>query len=259
MADVGRLLCVRCSGNGTFLSQLLQFDDDPDPFRFTLVNDSSGPFSMNSSGYLRMDTSKGALNFEERSTYVLTVSLQETSNQLGSALLFASQGNLTITITVLDVNEFPYFVGVPSGYRIDEESANPNVTTAMVAGVNGTFIIVGDQDFGNDSALTVTTVSGALGYGSSYFEVVTAGGDVCRGAQQCVLRVRSGSPRMNFDAGLRTINVTLNVSDSTGRSTLTPMFNVTVNDINQGACVLLKHSIAEPFNCRKGNPLWPDV
>ncbi len=230
------LHCFPCSEDGTFLSQLLQFDDDPDPFVFTLVNDSSGPFSMNSSGYLRVDTSKGRLNFEERTTYVLTVSLRESNNQLGSALLYASQGNLTITITVVDVNESPYFVGVPSGYRIDEESANPNVTTAVVPGVNGSFIIVGDQDFGNDSALTVTTVSDAIGFGSSYFEVVNVIGGECLGGQECVLRVRSGSPRMNYDAGMRTINVTLNVSDPTGRSTLTPMFNVTVNDINQGLC-----------------------
>ena len=214
--------------------QLSAYDDDGDAVEFSLVNDTAGPFSLTTSGLLYVDTSKGWLDYERVQVYNLSVRVREVSNRVSaSPLLNASQGYASEVIRVLDVREAPYFVNAPWKYYIDEESVYPTMATPRQ---NGSFIMVSDEDVGNNSALAVSVSSMVNGVAVSYFEVVNSSGSACLGGMTCVLRVRSDSPRMNYDApsSLRMINVTLTVSDSTGLSSSTSQFNVTVVDINQG-------------------------
>ena len=211
--------------------QLNATDPDANPLRFIFVNDSGGPFSLSTSGLLTVNTSLGWVNYEAKSTYTLTIGLQEVSNALGTALLYAREGNTTLVVNVRDVNEAPYFVNVPGAYRINEESTSPTVVTPFT---NGTNIMVQDEDIGNNSALVVNVSSSATGYGSGYFEVVNASGSACRGGLPCVLRMMAGSPVIDYDAGIRSINVTVTVRDPLSAAAVTPLFNVTVDDINQG-------------------------
>ena len=242
------LVCV--SVNGTFVNQLAYYDDDGDSAVFTLFTNTY-PLSLSPNGLLYVDTAKGWLDFELVTTYVLSIGLREVSNKVASSpLLWALQGNTTETVSVVDVNEYPYFSVIPNGYRVDEESVYPMEVTPYTtngimvvtlnpfttASYNGTFVSVYDEDWGNNSALVVSVTS-VSGSNSSYFEVVNATtGGACRGGQNCTLRIRQGSPRINYDApdSLSWINVTLTVTDPTGLATNTSAFNVTINDVNQG-------------------------
>ena len=242
-----------CSANGSQITQLTSYDDDGDNVTFTLISANGGPFTLTPAGLLYVDTAKGWLDFEITNVYTISVMLQEVSNKLSSPLLFAAQGNTTEVISVVDVNEYPYFQSLPTSYRLDEESLYPSVATPYSNGTfismlnplvsssyNGSYIAVYDEDIGNNSGLVVT-VSSVSTKGSGYFEVVNAtNGGVCRGNQNCTLRVRSNAPRINYDSPdvVRSINVTLTVTDTTGLVTNTSMFVVAINDVNQGGVVV---------------------
>ena len=247
--------CV-VSVNGTSIVQYAYYDDDGDAANFVLLN-NVGPFSVTTAGLLYVDTSKGWLNYESLSSYSLSIGLVEVSNKLSSSpLLWAAQGNTTNSISVVDVNEYPYFRVLPNNYSIDEESVYPTSVTPytsngnmtmtlnplVLSSYNGVYITVYDDDGGNNSAVvvSVTSFSSANGSNSAYFEVVNATGGICRGNQNCTLRVRSGAPRMNYDApdALRWVNVTLTVTDPTGLTTTASTFNVTINDVNQAPRIL---------------------
>ena len=250
------LACV-VSVNGTSIVQYAYYDDDGDAANFVLLN-NVGPFSVTTSGLLYVDTSKGWLNYESLSSYSLSVGLREASNKVASSpLLWAAQGNTTNSISVVDVNEYPYFRVLPNNYSIDEESVYPSSVTPytsngnmtmtlnplVLSSYNGVYITVYDDDGGNNSALvvSVTSFSSANGSNSAYFEVVNASSTgPCIGNQNCTLRVRSGAPRMNYDApdALRWVNVTLTVTDPTGLTTTASTFNVTINDVNQAPRIL---------------------
>jgi hypothetical protein len=147
----------------------------------------------------------------------------------------------SLTVNVRDVNEAPTFGTLPTGYSVPEESGAGVVVTPTV----GTFITVADQDGGNASALTVTVASSAWGFSSNYFEVVRSSDfAACVGGDTCILRVRTGSPRMDYDAGLVRVNVTVTVADSNGLRMTTPNFTVTIVDINQGAFALRRYVAA---------------
>ena len=229
--------------NGTAMKQLTAYDDDNDALSFQLLSDGGAPVSLTPSGLLYVDTSKGWLDFEVTNAYSLMIGLQEASNAIaGSPLLYAMQGNASGVISVVDVNEAPYVKTLPGAYRLDEESIYPTLATPYVT-ASGSFIVVYDEDFGNNSALVVTVASSTV-QNSSYFEVVNASnGGVCRGNATCVLRVRSGAPRINYDSpdSIRSVNATVLVTDDTGLSGSSGVFNVTINDVNQGECMQLAY------------------
>lgn len=228
-------MCVRfrtISVGGTVLGTLHGVDPDGDPLRFDLTSDGGGPFSMSSTGTLYVDTSKGWLDFEGVRQYVLTVSLSESSNALGTSLLSASQGSASLAVSVLDVNERPVFSSMASasGWHIAEESTYPSVVSVT----GGVYIRLSDNDTGNGSTLLVSTTSASSGFGSGYFELVgVSSGTTCRGSEDCVLRVSSASPRLDYDAGLRVVNVSIVITDATGLSSTSSVFAVSVDDINQ--------------------------
>ena len=200
-----------------------------------MLNDGGGPFSLTSAGNLTVDTSKGWLNYEVKTWYTVVVGLRETVNVLGQPPVWASDGNMTLSINVIDVNEAPYFSSVPGDYRVDEESNATVVVTPFVNGNSSVYIVVMDEDAVNNTVLSVGISSSAVGFGSGYFEVVANGtGGVCRGNMMCILRVRAGAPRMNFDTGLRNVSVSLNVTDNQGLVSYWPAFDVAIRDINQG-------------------------
>jgi hypothetical protein len=225
------------SVHGSVVVQLNGSDPDSNPFRFDMVDDGGGPFSITMSGLLTVDTSRGWLDYEVTPSYTVVLSLREVSNAVNNgSLLSATQGNTTLQVRVVDINEAPYFSVLPSGYHLSEESPALTRATPSTAGALGGYsIVVGDEDFSDNSALVVSTVSNATGFGSAYFEVVnsTTNG-TCRGGQLCVLRLRSDASRIDFDAGLRSIDVAVTVTDSDLASTVV-YFNVSVDDINQGA------------------------
>ena len=244
------------SAHNTSVVQFSAYDDDGDGFTFTLLSDGGGPLSLTTDGRLFVDTAKGWLNYEVSTGYTLSVMLRETSNRVsGSPLLFAMQGNVSQSVRVVDVNEYPYFVVVPANYSLDEESAYPTTVTPQYSNVSVTtslnplvsswttsakYIMVYDEDIGNNSALVVTvSCSAALGpggFGSGYLELVNATGGSCRGNQNCTLRVRAGALRINYDAPdlVRSMNVTLTVTDPTGLIVNSSLLTVAINDVNQG-------------------------
>jgi hypothetical protein len=74
-----------------------------------------------------------------------------------------------------------------------------------------------------------------VGFSSSYFEIVRSSDNgTCRGGDNCILRVVLNRPAMDYDAGMRGVNVSLTVTDSNGAFTTASNFTVVVNDINQG-------------------------
>jgi hypothetical protein len=190
---------------------------------------------MNSSGHVFVSHDAGLLNFELKSRYTMVVSLMEVYNGAMGALQYAMQGNVALFLRVLDVNEAPIFSVLPTGYSVNEEAAN---FTTVVPSSGGSFIVVTDEDAGNSSSLVVTVRSSAVGFSSSYFEIVRANTTVaCRGGENCILIVKFLRPAMDYDAGMRGVNVSLTVTDSNGAFTTASNFTVVVNNTNQGASV----------------------
>ena len=244
------------SAHNTSVAQFSAYDDDGDGFTFTLLSDGGGPLSLTTDGRLFVDTAKGWLNYEVSTGYTLSVMLRETSNRVsGSPLLFAMQGNVSQSVRVVDVNEYPYFVVVPASITLDEESVYPTTVTPQNSNVSVTtslnplvsswttsakYIMVYDEDIGNNSALVVTASSFGVGTSfAGYFEIVAANGSACRGAMNCTLRVRAGAPRIDTDATtwqVSAINLTLSVMDSVSLATNSTVLSTVVNDINQGEC-----------------------
>ena len=120
------------SANGTFVRQLTYVDDDGDTAAFTLLS-TGVPFSLTADGLLYVDTSKGWLNYEAVSVYSLSVGLCEVSNAVGSPLLWASQGNVSLAVLVTNVNEPPYFSVLPNGYTLAHGSMYPTEATPHTA------------------------------------------------------------------------------------------------------------------------------
>ena len=231
---------------GTVIATVIATDPDGDSFVFTITDTGGGPFSIGAISGAITVTPLGSLNYEAQSSYTVAVTVQETTVARGVPL----NTTILVTVAVVDVNEPPYFSVLPNGYTLDEESVYPMVATPYTTnGVmvvssdplvavpfNGAFVSVNDEDFGNNSALVVTATSS--GVNTSYLEVVNAvTGGPCRGGQNCTLRVQRGSSRVNYDApaAMRWIAVVVMVQDSTGLSASSSPFNVTINDINQGA------------------------
>jgi hypothetical protein len=142
-------------------------------------------------------------------------------------------GNANVLVSVEDVNEAPMFSVLPTGYSVDEEAVN---YTTVVPSLGGSFIVVTDEDGGNSSSLELSIRSSAAGFSSSYFEIVRVSDNgTCRGGDNCILRVVLDRPALDYDAGMRGVNVSLTVTDSNGAFTTASNFTVVVNDINQGA------------------------
>jgi hypothetical protein len=208
------------------------FDPDGDEVRLDVVDLDGCPVRMNSSGHVFVSRDAGLLNFEAKSLYTMVVSLVEVSNAFGP-LLSAVSGNANVLVSVEDVNEAPMFSVLPTGYSVDEEAVN---YTTVVPSLGGSFIVVTDEDGGNSSSLELSIRSSAAGFSSSYFEIVRASDNgTCRGGDNCILRVVLDRPALDYDAGMRGVNVSLTVTDSNGAFTTASNFTVVVNDINQGA------------------------
>ena len=226
------LWCV--SDNDTLIGRVIGFDPDGDEVRLDVVDLDGCPVRMNSSGHVFVSRDAGLLNFEAKSLYTMVVSLMEVSKAMG-ALQYATQGNVTLFLRVVDVNEAPTFSALPTGYSVDEEAVN---YTTVVPSLGGSFIVVTDEDGGNLTSLVIAVRSSAVGFSSSYFEIVRSSDNgTCRGGDNCILRVVLNRPAMDYDAGMRGVNVSLTVTDSNGAFTTASNFTVTVNNINQGIVI----------------------
>ncbi len=220
------------SPDETFIALATAFDEDYDLYEFRLADTDGGPFVIgNDSGIITLDTSLGWLNFENTSEYALVVEVQEL-RVIRGALLSVT---LPLLVSVVDVNEAPYFVNLPSEYTINQLSANLSLVTPSQG---GSFIVVNDEDFGNNSALLIDTVSTAEGRPSGYFEVVDAATNgTCRGMRECVLRLVQNPPILHYNPpeNMRGVNVTLTLRDSTGLRDIPDTFLVVINDTNEGS------------------------
>ena len=111
---LGWVGCSVCLSPDMFsIGTITGSDPEGNPLEFTLVDDDGGPFALLGNGTLVVDTSGGgSLNFELVPSYTLLVELRESSNA-GGALLEATQGQSSVTVSVLDVNEAPSFDPFP--------------------------------------------------------------------------------------------------------------------------------------------------
>ena len=238
--------------------------------QFLLLGSSAshGPLTLTRDGWLYVNTASGWLDYEQQSDYHLSVLLVEVANAIpGSPLLQAVQGNASQVISVVDVNESPYFVTVPTEYRVDDEALFPAYATPysstgirvvsldpyVTASYHGVFLTVFDEDLGNNSALVVTVTS-VSSSDSGYLEALGTDGTTCVGNMNCTLRVRADAPRIDYDAPnlMRVINVTVTVTDPTGLVATTAMFDAVVEDVNQGTSAVCPASACAVV-CWSGN------
>jgi hypothetical protein len=230
------MCCVLCSLSEVYLGTVTGTDPDNDPLTFRIVDRDDGPFRMRTDGSVYVDTSLGWLDYETKRTYSVIVELVETSN-IGGGLLGAVGGrNRTLTINVLDLNEAPRFVSIPSLFHVNEHVSNGTSVTQESPSVLRLY----DEDDGNNTMLNVSIV----GDGSTYFDIVAvSGGGRCRGNVDCELVTAPGAPDVDFDECLRLIPVEILAVDSEGLQVLLNT-TVTIDDINQrerqrGVVVLL--------------------
>jgi hypothetical protein len=202
-----------------FIGTVTGADPDNDDLMFVLESADGGPFSMSVNGSLFVNTSLGGgLDFESKSSYTLVVSLAESQNRVvGSPLLSAVVGSVTLSVTVVDVNEAPRFLSVPAAFHIAEHAAALSVLDVVPA---STALAVFDEDDVYDVSLVVTV-------GDEYFETVRLGvNDGLYG-----LRIRAGAPDIDYDQGVTVVVVVLVVTDSGGLSTNVTT-SVSIDDVN---------------------------
>jgi hypothetical protein len=219
--------CACRSANNTYIAAFTATDVDGGVLTFQLQSTASpcGPFRINATGALFFGSTAGTLlNFEGTALYTCTVQVTDPTSRSDTQ---------AFNVTVVDVNEAPTFSALPTGYSVDEEAVN---YTTVVPSSGGSFIVVTDEDAGNLTSLVIAVRSSAVGFSSSYFEVVRASDNgTCRGGDNCILRVVLNRPAMDYDAGMRVVHVSLTVTDSNGAFTTASNFTVVVDDINQGA------------------------
>ena len=216
----GCLLCGVSSANGVYIGTVTGMDPSNFPYGFTLVNANGGPFSMNINGSLFVNTSLGWLDYEVKSVYNLTIQMSQTSNFWNNGtLLTASQGLGYLTVNVVDVAEMPYIVSFPTWFDVPEHSPVRTVVNQSSPSLMQFY----DEDFGNNSALSVSVVTG-----STYLEVVNSTGGACLGAMPCVLRIRTGSPdTIDYAQGVHLILFSIFVLAPTGLNfTVTGAVNI---------------------------------
>ena len=95
-----------CSADATVVTTVTATDPDGDLFYFKISNSSSGPFSIDpNSGVIVVNTTLGWLDYELKSSYNVTVTVQE----LAASRDLPLNASITVSIIVLDVREPPYF------------------------------------------------------------------------------------------------------------------------------------------------------
>ena len=219
------------SANGSYVGTIFAFDKEFDPFVFEMAPSMvNSPFLVDAYG---MITVNGYLDFEVQSMYVISVTLNETITR---ACPFSS--NASFVITLLDVPEPPYFSVLSSGFNMPEEQSTPYNTS-------GTAVFTArDVTAGNTSTVTVAVTAvtivmslSGVTYSRStalpYFVVVSPSGGACVGGVACVLQVSSSSPRMDYDVGLRGLNVTITATGATGLTT-SVVVPIVITNVNEG-------------------------
>jgi hypothetical protein len=212
-------LCASRSNN-TLIGAIFGSDHEGDPFAFTLVDRDGGPFDIMPSGMLFVNSSRGALNYEalDEHRYVITVRIREVNNSRGPLL----DNVANFTVTVLDVKEAPVFKFVPSSMSIVADSC-PRTLVGMLPQPLQVF----DEDFGNNSVLSVSTVPA-----NSTFDVVAADYGPCRGDMLCYLSLRDDASRIVFGVNSNLITLVLQVVDDANMAgSLT--VNISVTQANE--------------------------
>ena len=107
-------------------------DDDDDTLTYTLDGDDAVSFDIvSTSGQLQ---TKSALDFETKASYTVTVSVRDSEDANGAADT-AADDEITVTITVADVNEAPAFPAAEDGLRTvpENSAAGQNIGAPVVA------------------------------------------------------------------------------------------------------------------------------
>jgi hypothetical protein len=215
-------------------------DQDGDPHVFQLLSQGAGvPFSLTFAGQLIVSA---PLDFESVATYTLLASVNETSVIRNCPL----SGVTALTVNVTNVPEEPVFAALSPLLVMSEELRFP-AQAATATGNTSTALVV-DLWPANTSSVTVvvrtTTVLEQLPLdgvprrrvaSTPYLTIVSAANSSlpCVGGVSCALVVAIGSPRWDYDAGLREVTVELL---ATGPTSLTAVatVSVAVADVNEG-------------------------
>ena len=137
-------------------------DDTGDTLTYTLGGTDGASFDIGeSTGQLQ---TKAALDFEDKASYTVTVSVRDSKDADGNADT-ATDDSITVTITVTDVNEPPSFSNSENGRRsVPENTAAGEPIGALVAATDPdsgntlTYTLSGDDA----DSFTVISTSGQL-------------------------------------------------------------------------------------------------
>ena len=192
----------------------------------------------------------GVVDFESLASPVLSVvvAADEVST---SGPFCASSISILVNVTVIDVPEPPVFVPVPGAGAVLEEAEASTVVDLLV-------LVTAVDPFAPNTSLVAVTVTGVVlvveenGVLVSHhtsvpcFGVVAAGDSAsargtssCRGGVACTLALLPLAPRLDFDAGLRMVLVTITATGATGLA-VDATISLSVNGVNEGLRVSLR-------------------
>ena len=225
------------SARGTRVGTVSAVDAEGDAFVFLLQPQSSSlPFLVDKYGNVTVD---GSLDFKVVTSYTLVVTVNETISRACPLT-----NTTTLTVSIVDVPDAPYFTVATAAVSIPEERVWPYNTSGVA-----TFTAL-DYTPGNTSLVSlsvtgvaVTTAMGGYNYTRAttlpYFNVTTGAGARCSGGGACMLMVTTVSPRMDYDTGLRALAVTVTATGATGLKTSVVVVVTIVNYNERTLCGLL--------------------
>ena len=132
-AGTTRAIAENTPAGGPVGDPVLATSEDGVTLTYSLDDQDGAPFEIDSNGQIK---TKDALNYEDRSSYFVTVSVTDGQDALGNTESPAVEDDsIAVTITVTDVNEKPTFDATPPvEYEIAENTvADTPIGAALTA------------------------------------------------------------------------------------------------------------------------------
>ncbi|XP_077866251.1 protocadherin Fat 4-like [Saccoglossus kowalevskii] len=159
--------------------------------------------SFTSSGTIRYDirtNSAPGINFEERATYELIITVVDASS---------NSQQTTLTISVNDEPEAPWFVNIPAG------GLQLGINENTGGGVSIYQLSANDQDSGFAPSFTISGGGGKFVIGSSTGVITTV-----------------ANPGFDYESGTNSYSLTVQVSDGTGTASDSDTIQINIIDVN---------------------------